>query len=508
MQNGVVSGNYFSGAGFSSSGLHPDAIWVGATTGPVTISNNFIDETYAAGATGVNNGMGNSAVRITSELGNTSNVSVTGNVLLGGTYTVDPGIGGTGTFSNINVSRNFIGFGQYGALNPGAAPATTESGNVIFDFTNPAYSAQAWTAYQAAGVPTAHLIVSSGGTIVAGSGSTTLYGAGARAHLFGGVGENNFVGGFGTQYLFGGPGANIFTELAISDSPVTGQDDIAYFDSAKDVIDLSHIDSNLTTPGVQNFTFIGTAAFSGGGAQVRYQQDPAHNATYVQAELAGNSSPDLVIRISGLQTLTAGNFALTAAQSTTDLANGAALAISETRAAGGGAEYFYSNVKGKPYTSFEAFYAGAPDVADDLNLSTAANEIDLRGANLTLTRGAGTETLQAGTNVFSLGYHATETIDASAAGAETFRFTAGFGHETIKGLTLSGATADTVQFATSSFSYLSAGMTQAQDLAAVLAHAYESPSGMIITDSHNDSLTLPGLTASSITAASSHFHFA
>ncbi len=231
LQNGVVSGNYFSGAGFSSNGLHPDAIWVGATTGPVTISNNFIDETYAAGATGVNNGMANSAVRITSESGNTSNVSVTGNVLLGGTYTVDPGIGGTGTFSNINVSRNFIGFGQYGALYPGAAPATTESGNVIFDFTNPAYSAQAWAAYRAAGVPTAHLIVSSGGTIVAGSGSTTLYGAGARVHLFGGVGENNFVGGFGTQYLFGGPGANIFTELAISDSPVTGQDDIAYFDS-------------------------------------------------------------------------------------------------------------------------------------------------------------------------------------------------------------------------------------------------------------------------------------
>ncbi len=168
---------------------------------------------------------------------------------------------------------------------------------------------------------------------------------------------------------------------------------------------------------------------------------------------------------------------MTAAQSTTDLANGAALAISETRVAGGGAEYFYSNVKGKPYTSFEAFYAGAPDVADDLNLSAAANEIDLRGANLTLTRGAGTETLQAGTNVFSLGYHATETIDASAAGAETFRFTAGFGHETIKGLTLSGATADTVQLATSSFSYLSAGMTQAQDLAAVLAHASDQPIG-------------------------------
>ena len=56
---------------------------------------------------------------------------------------------------------------------------------------------------------------------------------------------------------FGGPGANILTYLALGD----GGDTASSFDPAKDVIDLSHIDADITTPGVQNFTFIGSAPF-------------------------------------------------------------------------------------------------------------------------------------------------------------------------------------------------------------------------------------------------------
>ncbi len=37
-------------------------------------------------------------------------------------------------------------------------------------------------------------------------------------------------------------------------------------------------------------------------------------------------------------------------------------------------------------------------------------------------------------------------------------------------------------------------MTQAQDLAAVMAHASRSGSGLIISDTHGDSLTLTGVT--------------
>ena len=46
---GVVTGNYFSGAGFAE-GAHADAIYVSNSTGPTTITDNFIDGTYTAGA--------------------------------------------------------------------------------------------------------------------------------------------------------------------------------------------------------------------------------------------------------------------------------------------------------------------------------------------------------------------------------------------------------------------------------------------------------------------------
>ena len=101
-----------------------------------------------------------------------------------------------------------------------------------------------------------------GGAGDTGSAPTTLLGNGfVSAHLgAAGSGETNFVGGYGQQLLFGGQGANILTYLAIGD----GGDPVAAFDPAKDVIDLSRIDGDIITPGVQNFTFIGSAPFNGG----------------------------------------------------------------------------------------------------------------------------------------------------------------------------------------------------------------------------------------------------
>ena len=182
------------------------------------------------------------------------------------------------------------------------------------------------------------------------------------------------------------------------------------FDSAKDVIDLSHIDANLTAAGLQSFTFIGTAPFSGSGAQVRYQQDPTRDMTYVEADLSGNSSPDLYMELYGLQTLSAANFALTPAQSSADLAAGGQLGISTTRV-GSGSEFFYSNVKGRSYSSFEDLYTNSTNrIASDLNLSSSANELDLgRGQQtntpMKITRASGTETVSASSINFSLAYH-------------------------------------------------------------------------------------------------------
>ena len=447
IQQGVVDGNYFSGEGYAP-GAHGDAIYVTASTGPTTITNNLIDSTVNADAPGASS----SAIRITNEFGDADNVTVSGNYLLGAGYTVYVSAASTPyTFSNISVTNNDIGFGLYGPYYPGTDTLATVTGNTIVDFSNPTASNQAQAAYQAGGVPT---------TTVLGNGV-------ASARLSALPGETNFVGGFGLQYLYGGQGANILTYLAVGD----GGDRASAFDPAKDVIDLSHFDADITTAGVQNFTFIGSAPFSG-GAQVRYQFNPSNDTTLVQAALAGDPTADFSITLSGLLPLTAANFALTASQSSADLANGVALSFKKvTTVAGAATEYAYTNVQGRAYTSYQSFYgsAFADLAADNLNLSSNANELVLYDPGQTVTRGGGAESLKlAGMGSDPLTYHAVETIDATAGGSQQFIFSAGFGKETINGFSASGATPDTIQLSKSAFSYLTAGMTQAEDLAAVL----------------------------------------
>jgi Right handed beta helix region len=478
IRSGVITGNYFSGEGYAS-GAHGDAIYVTDSTGPVSITDNFIDETPNAGAQGA----ANSDIRITNEFGNADDVTVSGNYLIGAGYTVEVGAASTPyTLSNISIVNNDIGFGAFSAYSPTTPTLATVTGNTIVDFSNPAASTAALEAYQA-NPPTT-------------PGLTTVYGDGvAAAHVGASSGATNFVGGFGSQFLFGGQGANILTYLAIGD----GGDRISAFDPAKDVIDLSSIDADITTPGVQNFTFIGDAPFSG-GAQVRYQLSPTNGTTIVQAALAGDTTADFSITLAGVTPLTAANFALTPSQSSADLANGAALSYKKvTTVSGAPTEYAYTNVQGKAYTSYESFYGSTYEnlAADDLNLSSNANELVLYDPSQTVTRGGGAETLQvAGMGSDPLTYHAVETIDATTSGGEQFLFSAGFGKETINGFNASGASPDSIQLATSAFSYLTPGMTQAEDLAAVLSQATRTSSGLTISDTHGDSLTIAGLTPS------------
>jgi hypothetical protein len=112
-----------------------------------------------------------------------------------------------------------------------------------------------------------------------------------------------------------------------------------------------------------------------------------------------------------------------------------------------------------------------------------------------------------GTGSDPLAYHAVETIDATTSGGEQFIFSAGFGKETINGYNASGASPDSIKLAKSAFSYLTAGMTQAEDLAAVMSQSTKSASGLTIYDSHGDSLTLTGVTPSMVAANSSMLQF-
>ena len=101
---GVVTGNYFSGAGFAT-GAHADAIQMLGATGPTTITDNLIDGTYNAGSAA----QANSDIRIWSQGASISNVTVSGNYLLGGAYTLEIGPGAY-PMSNVSVTDNYIGF--------------------------------------------------------------------------------------------------------------------------------------------------------------------------------------------------------------------------------------------------------------------------------------------------------------------------------------------------------------------------------------------------------------
>jgi hypothetical protein len=505
IRSGVVTGNYFSGAGYAP-GAHADAIYITDSTGPTTITDNFIDATANVDAAATPN----SALRITNELGSANDVTASGNYLLGGTYTigVSDGTSPSGyTISNVTLNNNYIGFGLYGPYYPGSTTGASVTGSTIVDFTNPAASTQALAAYVAAGAPTANVVSGvNGGAAGSGLTPTTILGNGfVGAHLAAGAGETNFVGGYGEQYLYAGSGANIATYLAIGDSG----DWVSGFDPAKDVIDLSHMDADITTPGIQNFTSIGTSPFSG-GAQVRYQLNPTTGVTTVQATLAGDITADFSLTIAGLEPLTAANFALTPSQSSAALTDGAALSYAKvTTATGAPTEYAYSNVQGRAYTTYESFWGSGFENfdADDLNLSANANELVLYDPSQTVTRGGGSETLTVGTGSDPLTYHPVETIDATASAGEQFIFSSGFGTETINGFSASGTSPDSIQLATSAFSYLTPGMTQAQDLTALMYHAIPGASGMTISDSYGDSLMLTGVTARTVGANPSMFVF-
>ena len=126
---------------------------------------------------------------------------------------------------------------------------------------------------------------------------------------------------------------------------------------------------------------------------------------------------------------------------------------------------------------------------------------------MTYSPGAfGQSVSQAGGSAASIMAHSTETIQAGASGAETFAFTQTFGAVTINGFSNAGGASDTIQFSKSAFSYLTANMTQAQDLAAVLAHGSNATAGFTIQDSNHDTIVLAGLTSTALAANPGAFH--
>ena len=84
-------------------------------------------------------------------------------------------------------------------------------------------------------------------------------------------------------------------------------------------------------------------------------------------------------------------------------------------------------------------------------------------------------------------------VDGGNGFERTFVFTPSFGQDALSGFAATGSGHDILQFSIADFSYLNSGMTQAQDLAAVLANATSSGANTVITDTFGEPRTLAGI---------------
>jgi Ca2+-binding RTX toxin-like protein len=132
--------------------------------------------------------------------------------------------------------------------------------------------------------------------IFSGAGDDTLWGGGQGDMLYGGLGADQ---------LNGGGGADTYVYRSVLESTAAARDGLSF--SSGDRIDLHLIDANATTGDDDSFAFIGGAAFSAAG-QLRAWQDGVR--WIVEGDVDGDGAADLVIAVTGVQSLSATDFVL------------------------------------------------------------------------------------------------------------------------------------------------------------------------------------------------------
>jgi Ca2+-binding RTX toxin-like protein len=149
-------------------------------------------------------------------------------------------------------------------------------------------------------------------TIDGGSGSDQIRGGNLGDVIFGSDGNDKLIGVGGADIVTGGAGADQFRYLFTADCGTgAGADLITDFVTGQDKLDFRYLDTNLTLPGVQVPTFIGTTAFvSNGSAQVRWTT--AGGDLRVEIDADGNGLADMHIVLQGLagQSLSQSDFLL------------------------------------------------------------------------------------------------------------------------------------------------------------------------------------------------------
>ena len=107
--------------------------------------------------------------------------------------------------------------------------------------------------------------------LIGARGNDKLDGGAGRDDLAGGRGRDTLLGGLGKDLLAGGAQADVFAFHSARDAGEDAKADVlSDFAAGVDRIDLRRIDADAASDADDAFAFIGDAAFSGAGGEVRY----------------------------------------------------------------------------------------------------------------------------------------------------------------------------------------------------------------------------------------------
>lgn len=153
-------------------------------------------------------------------------------------------------------------------------------------------------------------------TLGGGTGNDVIMGGGGGDSMSGGVGNDQLIGGAAQDTMSGGADADIFIfgTTAEAGTAIAGADVITDFDEnqAGEFINVSFIDAQTgggAPAGVQAFAFAGQNS-SVVANSITWFQDAVNNRTVIQGDTNGNTTADFFIVLSGIHTLSAGDFVL------------------------------------------------------------------------------------------------------------------------------------------------------------------------------------------------------
>ena len=140
--------------------------------------------------------------------------------------------------------------------------------------------------------------------LAGGDGADILLGGDGIDQLTGGASNDRLTGGLGKDTLSGNGGRDVFVYTALADSTGTDIDTINDFQTTIDRIDLSAISTEIGG----SLAFIGSAAFTGAGNEVRYRISGGD--TRVMIDVDGDKVADFTIRATGSIDFVLGDFVL------------------------------------------------------------------------------------------------------------------------------------------------------------------------------------------------------